>query len=154
MTPQDTSGFHLDSEIRVNNQRHAGIVIKEGKILLMERKKNGFEFWTIPGGHLQKGEDPLKVVLREVEEETIIKVKNPTLVFEFRDYYKNNFDYYYLCEYIEGVPTLGGEEAEKSNELNYYNPQWVELEKVFELNLLPKFAKEWIVENLIERETN
>lgn len=142
--------LHLDAEIRVNNQRHAGIVIKDGKILLMKRKKNGYEYWVIPGGHLQQGEDPMKVVLREIFEETHIKAKDPKLVFEFRDYEKDNFDYYYICEYHSGVIELGGEEAIKNSEENFYKPHWIELGEIHNLNILPKFAKEWIIETLVK----
>jgi 8-oxo-dGTP pyrophosphatase MutT (NUDIX family) len=142
--------FHLDKDIRINNQRHAGIVIKDDKILLMHRIYKGQEFYVIPGGHIQKGEDPKFAALREIEEETSIKAGNAQLVFEFRNYKKDNYDFYYLCDYISGTPTLGGEEAIKNNPENHYEPMWVELAQVKELNLLPKFAKEWLVETLLK----
>jgi 8-oxo-dGTP diphosphatase len=146
--------FHLDKDIRINNQRHAGIVIKDNSILLMHRIYNGVEYWVIPGGHIQKGEDPHKAVLREIEEETSIIAANPKLVFEFRNYKargvegKDNYDFYYICDYVSGTPILGGEEKVKSNPNNFFEPMWVKLEKVKELNVLPKFAKEWIEECL------
>lgn len=142
------ANFHLDNDIRIENQRHAGIVLKEGSILLMHRIYKGIEYWVIPGGHIQQGEDPKLVALREIEEETTIKAANPVLVFEFRDYKKDNYDFYYLCEYVSGEPTLGGEEAMKNSPENFYEPMWVELSKVKELNVLPRFAKEWIEETL------
>lgn len=142
------SSFHLDSNIRINNQRHAGIVIKDNKILLMHRIYKGVEYYVIPGGHLQQGEDPQSVVIREINEETSLIVENPKLVFEFRDYKKDNFDFYYICDYVSGEPTLGGEEKLKKNENNFYNPLWVDLSAIKNLNILPKFAKEWIEENL------
>ncbi len=140
--------MHLDQDIRIDNQRHAGIVVKDNKILLMLRKYKGVEYWVIPGGHIRKGENPEEVVLREIEEETSIIANNPELVFEFRDYKKDNYDFYYICNYVSGEPTLGGEELVKNSEENFYNPQWVEISKIDELNILPKFAKEWIEENL------
>lgn len=140
--------FHLDQDIRIDNQRHAGIVISDNKILLIHRKYKGIEYWVIPGGHIQKGEDPLDVVKREILEETSIIVKDPELVFEFRDYKKDNYDFYYICEYVSGEPELGGEEKLKNSVDNFFEPLWVNISVLDNLNLLPKFAKEWIVENI------
>lgn len=144
------SDFHLDQDIRIDNQRHAGIVINNNKILLIHRIYKGQEYWVIPGGHIQKGEDPLDVVKREIEEETSIKIVNPVLAFEFRDYKKDNYDFYYLCDYVSGEPILGGEEQIKNSKENFYEPTWIDLENIKELNVLPKFAKEWISENLVK----
>lgn len=150
--------FHLDKGLRINNQRHAGIVIKDSSILLMHRIYKGIEYWVIPGGHIQKGEDPTNAVLREIEEETSIIVSNPKLVFEFRNYMpkgengKENYDFYYLCDYVSGTPTLGGEEKLKNNTENFFEPMWVKLSNVAELNILPKFAKEWVLESLVKED--
>ncbi len=143
--------YHLDQDIRIDNQRHAGIVLRDGNILLMHRRYKGIEYWVIPGGHIQKGEDPLTVAIREIEEETTVIVSNPKLVFEFKNYHKDNHDFYYMCDYVSGEPELGGEEKEKNSEENFFEPLWLPLEQVKDINLLPKFAKEWIVETLIEK---
>lgn len=136
--------------IRIPNERHAGIVIKDNKILLMHRKKKGREFWVIPGGHRHEGEVGEEVVIREIAEETNIAVENAELVFEFRDYKKNNFDFYYVCRWVSGEkPELVGEEAIENSEENFYEPMWLELEKFSALNVLPKFAKEWVERNVI-----
>ena len=48
-----------------------GIVLREGKILLVEVENlKGEIVWTFPKGHLEKGESSLDAALREVEEET------------------------------------------------------------------------------------
>ncbi len=140
--------MHLDSDTRISNQRHAGIVINNNKILLIYRKYKGKIYWVIPGGHIRIGEKYEEVVARELEEETGIFVSNIIPVFEFRDLHRNNFDYYYMCEYLSGELKLGGEELLKNCPNNFYEPQWVDLKKVKEINLVPKFAKEWIENNL------
>lgn len=43
-------------------------IFRNGKYLMGVRQDNGK--WTEPGGHLNKGEDPLSGVVREVKEET------------------------------------------------------------------------------------
>ena len=53
-----------------------GLIVNEGKILLVKR---AFEpragFWAIPGGTLELGETLEEALVREVEEETGIKIK-------------------------------------------------------------------------------
>jgi len=48
----------------------AGIVVKDGQVLLMHRFKNGEEHWVFPGGGQEEGETPEETVVREIEEET------------------------------------------------------------------------------------
>ena len=50
-----------------------GYVVKNGKTLLLLHKKLGF--WLPPGGHIEENENPIKALLREVREETGLKVK-------------------------------------------------------------------------------
>ncbi len=46
------------------------VCIHEGKILLARFVGTGGKFWTLPGGGIDHGEDPLAAAVREVEEET------------------------------------------------------------------------------------
>jgi 8-oxo-dGTP diphosphatase len=143
--------LHLDQDIRIDNQRCAGIVLKNESVLFMYRKKNGREFYVLPGGHMQEGEKAEDTMAREIMEEASINVKEVRLAFEFRDYIKDNFDYYFLCEYESGELQLGGEEVQKNSAENVYELRWVEFANISELNILPKAAKEWIQETLVEK---
>jgi ADP-ribose pyrophosphatase YjhB (NUDIX family) len=147
----NTTNLHEDQSIRIDNERHAAIILKEEKLLVIYRILNGFKFYTIPGGHRQKGEEPIDTVKREVNEETSLITTEPILMFEFRDYKKNNFDFYYLCEWVEGEARFNNsEEQRKNSPENYYEHMWIDLDKISELNLLPRFAKEWIEKNLVK----
>ncbi len=156
--------YRPDADIRINNHRCAGMILKGSQLLLMFRRKNGKEYYVIPGGHLQQGEKYEECAIREIEEETTIKVKNLKLTFEFIEYksnfegmgfdikiFEDYFDHYFIGEWESGVPTLASEEKERCTEDNYFEPMWVELKKVEHLNILPKFAKEWILERLVKR---
>ncbi len=143
--------FHKDDKQRIEGERHASIVIKDGQILLIHRIKNGLEYHVFPGGHRRKNETGDQAVIRETKEETGIIVKDCKLAFKFQDNFKKNTDFYYLCSWKEGeIPHLGGEEKIKNCLENFYEPMWVKLETIKNLNLLPKFAKEWVLENLIK----
>lgn len=53
------------------------LVIRDGKVSLLKRSehsKNFPNFWIPPGGHVDEGEDYLSAVIREVKEETGIKI--------------------------------------------------------------------------------
>lgn len=57
------------------------VVICNGKILLEKRKgEPGRGKWTIPGGLVELGESVEQTVIREVEEETNLKVEQPKLI--------------------------------------------------------------------------
>ncbi|MCL5090839.1 MAG: NUDIX domain-containing protein [Patescibacteria group bacterium] len=141
--------FHDDEENRIENERHAGIVIKDDKLLLIHRIKNQREYWVFPGGHRRQNEKGEEVVIREVEEETSLKVEDPKLIFEFKDYLNNKLDFYYLCQcFSDGEPELIGEEKVRNCQENFYEPLWMPLTAISSLNILPKFAKDWVIEYL------
>lgn len=51
------------------------VVIQSGHILLVQRGENpGKDLWALPGGHINANETSYEAVLRELEEETKIKV--------------------------------------------------------------------------------
>lgn len=55
----------------------------EGKLLLLLRnpQKPQGNTWCVPGGKLENGETPLEAVIREVREETGIKLSKKSLVY-------------------------------------------------------------------------
>jgi 8-oxo-dGTP diphosphatase len=57
------------------------VIICNGKILLEKRKSEpGRGKWTIPGGLVELGESAEQTVMREVKEETNLKVEEPKLI--------------------------------------------------------------------------
>ena len=77
------------------------LIYKDDQILVIDRKKNDWPGLTFPGGHVEKDENFYESVIREVKEETGLKIKNPILcgIEEFKTkgedryimfYYKTN----------------------------------------------------------------
>lgn len=143
--------YREDADIRVNNKQCRGIILKGDKVLVMFRRKNGEEYYTFPGGHMRKGEEPVDTAKRELFEETTVKVKDLDLAYEFFNYAKpkkTEVDYYFVGYWDSGRPTLSGEESRRATEDNYYEPMWVKVGNISELILYPLAAKEWVIDSL------
>ena len=55
------------------------LIYKENKYLLQNRVKEDWKGYTLPGGHIEKGESVADAVVREVKEETGLTIYNPKL---------------------------------------------------------------------------
>ena len=123
-----------------------GIILlnKENKVFVAKRIDNPKNFWQMPQGGVDKGEDFLKAAYRELEEET--SIKNVKLISEL-----DGLITYNLPERLLGIIWKGKFKGQKQkwflmrylgedNEINIRtkNPEflewkWVDLEKITEL---------------------
>ena len=84
-----------------------GVVIKDGQVLLVKRKFNPFKGkHALPGGFIDWGETAERAVVREVYEETGIRVKPVKLINFYsdpkRDYRRGTVAAAYLCKATGG----------------------------------------------------
>lgn len=80
----------------------AGIILSEGKMLMVKEKES--MGWSIPSGGIENGESPEQACMREIWEETGFKTKVESPLHVKKAVIKN-FDvttYYFLCEVIDG----------------------------------------------------
>lgn len=134
----------------MNKIRAVAIILDGEKVLLMHRINNGREYYTFPGGSVEKGETIKQAVLREVMEETSLEVNIEKLLYRHIYPDDNSEQFYYLCKYISGEPKLGdGNEAREMKEgsTNFYNPIWYEMEKLYQLLLYPLEIRDWFIED-------
>lgn len=123
------------------NKRAAAVIVKDDKILLMRRVKNGREYFVFPGGGIHEGETPEEAAIRELKEEFGISVKIEKLLFKMENRGKEEF--YFLVREFSGTPEIGGEEKEQMSADNQYYPAWKELSEISSLsNLYPEGARE------------
>ncbi len=90
----------------------AGIVWKEGKILIAQRKPNGLlgGLWEFPGGKRHSGEALKEACRREIREETGISVRVGRLAQKIRHGY-SHFSItlsVFHCSYEKGIPQALG----------------------------------------------
>ena len=123
-----------------------GIVVlnKDNKVFVAKRIDNPKDFWQMPQGGVDKGEDFIAAAYRELEEET--SIKNVELIKEL-----DGFITYNLPDYLLGIIWKGkyrGQEQKwflmrylgKNNEINiktkkpeFLEWKWVDLELITDL---------------------
>lgn len=86
-----------------------GVIIwQEGKVLIGKRlSKHGHENWSFPGGHVDFGESPEAAAIREVEEETKLKIGSLSKYHFTNDHYANGSQYitlFYETDQFTGLP--------------------------------------------------
>jgi ADP-ribose pyrophosphatase YjhB (NUDIX family) len=109
------------------------IIIKDSKLLVIERNKFGHVYYTLPGGGLELHETPEQALTRELAEETgvLADIDHLVTVEEAGEPYGTQF--VYLCHYQSGEPALhpDSEEAKLSAlGQNTYTPLWLPLTRL------------------------
>ncbi len=91
------------------SMRPAGLIVKNGKILVLDSNYSGRRFWLLPGGGIEGMETLEETVVREVKEETNydVEIKKLLYVREWIDKQrdKNVLDIIFLAETISGEET-------------------------------------------------
>lgn len=59
----------------------SALVVSDGRVLMIQRGKGSYEgYWALPGGMIDRNEEPEDSVLRELYEEAGVKGNSPQLV--------------------------------------------------------------------------
>ena len=135
----------MHNKINLPLRSGVGIVVlnKDNKVFVAKRIDNAKNFWQMPQGGVDEGEDFLKAAYRELEEETsiksveLIKELEGTITYELPDHllgiiwrgkYKGQKQKWFLMKFT-------GEEKEIN--INTKNPEflewkWIELDQITE----------------------
>ena len=123
-----------------------GIVVlnKENKVFVAKRIDNPKNFWQMPQGGVDEGEDFLKAAYRELEEETsiknveLIKELNGTITYELPDRllgliwkgkYRGQKQKWFLMRFVG----TDNEIDIKTKHPEFLEWKWVELDKITDL---------------------
>lgn len=117
--------------------RASAVITKGKKVLLIHRKKEGREYWVFPGGLIEEGEKPEEAMVREIKEETGLDTVSCRFGFYYKDEESLKHPVFY-CEVTDEEPKLGGPEAEKHSEENWFHPEWVNIKESLKLNIYPE----------------
>jgi putative (di)nucleoside polyphosphate hydrolase len=123
-----------------------GIILlnKENRVFVAKRIDNPKNFWQMPQGGIDEGEDCLKAAYRELEEETsiksvkLIKELEGTITYELPDHllgiiwkgkYKGQKQKWFLMKFT-------GDEKEiniKTKNPEFLNWKWIDLDQITEV---------------------
>lgn len=129
MKSVDILGDNRFDKFTKTREGSRAIIIKDGKILLTHEMKS--EWWLIPGGGLEEGENSKQCCVREVEEETGYIVRPVEQFLVINEYYEEYryVSYYFVCEVV-GTGTMKPTEEEK---LRGIMPVWCSINDAMDI---------------------
>ncbi|MBC7327894.1 NUDIX hydrolase [bacterium] len=132
----------MDYELKpeVLKLRIACILIEDGKILLAKHRRDEREYWTLPGGGLQKGERITDCLRREIWEEGGLEIEIEDVLFVYDTIEPSR----HIVTIVLRARKVGGELKPKNIpvEGRLVDMQFIPMEKLEEIVLLPPIAGE------------
>ena len=114
----------------------AGVIIEHADTILLLKKTEGQ--WSIPKGHMRKGETPRQGMVRELKEETQLTLpQEPKFLYKTPRPQHKGGDYMYVFHYLsdrELTPTLDHEHTDYS---------YIPISEVPDIYYLDKFINNW-----------
>ena len=142
----------IKCETKVFNYCARAIIEQDGKILII--RVNDADYYHLPGGHVEIGETSKNALLRELEEETGLKVKDEKLVVIDEQFYtkkeisNHSLIFYYVAKLKDTVKlenTIHIEQHESKT--TKHELSWVTRDELKEIDLRPELIKDMIIRN-------
>jgi ADP-ribose pyrophosphatase YjhB (NUDIX family) len=158
--PEETQNTEPDSK-RDRDLIARAIVVRDGAILVnrSRNEKTGQEYFALPGGHIDEGEDCVSALEREFTEELDATIAVYDLVFVSESIYagrrksetqRHELVLYFHADLASDLKENGKEIISPEKDKNF---QWLQLEAVPTSNLLPLSLKEYLLATILDRET-
>lgn len=136
------------------NFRVAAIIFDEKAEKVLIHRKKDHNFWMLPGGRMEMGEDTASGIKRELEEELKIN-EEVQIKLIVEDFFKLNVETYHeLCFYYSlninvDKYNLNHDDEFSGIEGNNYIFKWVPVNDLSSYDLRPEFIKDKIKHILI-----
>lgn len=129
------------------------IIIRDGKLLMIERNKYGEHYFVLPGGHVDPGETLEQALQRELLEEASMPLLTWRKVFvDSSTESKNGPQHIYLCEVDSTTEAVMSPDADevKMNKLgeNTYTLCWVALSDTPHMPIYSSALKQALVASI------
>ena len=118
------------------NDRVVALIADNGKLLLVHRWKNGYEYYVLPGGGIEPGETLEQACIREVMEETGLRVTINKKIKTFKN--MGRIEHYFLVTCQSGEPKIGSPEKERRSDDNKYELEWIDQDTLMKISLKPE----------------
>jgi 8-oxo-dGTP diphosphatase len=131
----------------MSRERVAAILIQGNTVALIERHRMGRHYFVFPGGGIEPGENFVQALVREMEEETGLKVNVQRLIADV--WYRGTPQHYFLVDAVGGEFGNGqGEEytTPLPPEVGTYHPVWMPIGDLSQQSVLPP-----VIANLVLR---
>jgi 8-oxo-dGTP pyrophosphatase MutT (NUDIX family) len=109
---------------RARRHRAAVLIVRDGRVLLVERQRDGHQYWVLPGGGVEPGETPAQAARRELLEETSLTATSLELVATREELGRR--EHYFRAEGVSGEPRQGAEERARTTASNSYALVWLD----------------------------
>ena len=133
------------------NVRAAGVMIHNGKILV-HRNVNS-DHYALIGGRVEIGESSANTIKREIKEELGKDIEITGYISTIENFFEMKGSKYHEIMFVHKIEFTNEEDKKieyimKNQEgKDYLEYEWIELEKLDELPLLPEIIKEVLKEN-------
>ncbi len=118
-------------------------------LLLVEHEKDGRRYWLLPGGGMQAGETAQGAVVREVLEETSLRIKPGRLVCVCESIWPDRTRH--VVHFLYEAALVPGKDAKargsSSRDPRVRGHQFVPIASLDELTIYPPI-REWLMEEL------
>ena len=135
--------------------RVSGVIIKNGKVLLVEMDNAGF--YCLPGGHVELGETTEEAMIREMKEETTKDTYIKKYLGNIENFFLNKHNvsiheiaFYYLMDFKDDdINDLSRVENDEGTLVNL-KFKWFNLKELDSVNIKPVFLKEILTKDNLE----
>lgn len=114
------------------------LILKNKKILLIHRFKNGEGYYVLPGGHIEEKESEKEALIRELKEETNLDVKIDKNLWSLENPKDKSKHHFFLVTKFSGKLKFGGPELKRKSKKDTSNLEWHDLKEVPKINLVPE----------------
>lgn len=131
------------------NARAAGVILKDNTVLTFWRYRDGREYYTLPGGTMEEGEEIEETLIREIFEETNLHVLGAEKLFDYENPFGSaRTDHYFLITEFSGDIKLGAPELFKLSRNNIFRPEWIPVDELENKQLQPTAIIPQLLEHL------
>jgi len=128
-------GYAMDTST-MSGDRAVVIIVQHDQVLLIHRIKSDREYYVLPGGHVEAEETVESACIREVWEETGLRIHLKQHVTTFEN--NGRREHYFVgFTAMGGEPKLGGPERGRHSPEDSYELEWVDGSRLHEINLQP-----------------